>query len=170
MQADVGYRSCIDREEALEAERDKLVPVSSSPLIIKLRSFVKVVEMSIGDDIIEKHRTAMEGALEKLLSGIAQGGDIQADANIAKMMEINLSLIRQHAESCSDALKELQTRNPSLTRQVSVNVVKRERVEKSNRAVSEREEKKLELMRRLKALRKNIPVSMRDQLNAATVT
>lgn len=126
--------------------------------------------MSIGDDIIEKHRAAMEGTLEKLLSGIAQGGDIQADANIAKMMEINLSLIRQHAECCSDALRELQTRNPSLTRQVSVNVVKRERVEKSNRAVSEREEKKLELMRKLKALRKNIPVSMRDQLNAATVT
>jgi hypothetical protein len=126
--------------------------------------------MSIGDDIVEKHCTAMQGTLEKLLSGVAQGGDIQADANIAKMMEINLSLIRQHAESCSDALKELKARDPSLTRQVSINVVKRERVEKSNRAVSEREEKKLELMRKVKALRKNIPVSMRDQLNAATVT
>lgn len=126
--------------------------------------------MSIGDEIVEKHRRAMQDTLGKLLSGVAQGGDIQADANIGKMMELNLSLIRQHVESCSDALRELETRNPSIMRQVSINMIKRERVEKSNRAVSEREEKKLELMRKLKALRKNIPESMRHQLSAPTVT
>ena len=126
-------------------------------------------EMTIGNEIIRKHESAMRETLEKLLGSVAQGGDIHNDANISKMLELNLSLIRQYSESSVEALNELSEKQPSLMRHVSVNTIKRERVERSNRAILEREEKKLELMRKLKALRKNVPDSMRQKLESPAI-
>ena len=126
-------------------------------------------EMTIGNEIIRKHESAMRDTLEKLLGSVAQGGDIHNDANISKMLELNLSLIRQYSESSVEALNELSEKQPSLMRHVSVNTIKRERVERSNRAILEREEKKLELMRKLKALRKNVPDSMRQKLESPAI-
>lgn len=137
------------------------------PLFLVL--FMTSFEMTIGNEIIRKHESAMRETLEKLLAGIAQGGDIHNDANISKMLELNLSLIRMYSESSVEALNELHKKQPSLMRQVSVNTIKRDRVERSNRAILEREEKKLELMRKLKALRKNVPDAMRHQLESPAI-
>jgi hypothetical protein len=123
--------------------------------------------MTIQDDILRQHESSMKETLEKLLTGVAQGGDIKNDANITKMMELNASIIRKYVECSREALFQLEQRHPHIIKQVSVNEVKRHRVEKSNRAIIEREEKRIELMRKLKSLRKNAPDAMRNMMNAS---
>ena len=125
--------------------------------------------MTIKEEILRKHEASMKETLEKLLSGVAQGGDIRNDANITKMMELNGSLIRSYVESSLDALNQLEEEHPSIVRQVSVDEVKRDRVQKLNRAVAEREEKRNELMRKLKSLRKNVPELMRQKIAASNM-
>ena len=109
----------------------------------------------------------MVETLEKLLTGISQCRDMQADANISKMMELNASLVKHYSECSTEALKELERKYPALMRQVSVNLVKRQRVEKTNKAIAEREERRNELTRKIKSLRKNVPEHMRQKLNSA---
>ncbi len=138
-------------------------------LIVIPESFPDVnnSSMTIVQELLNQHERSMLSSLEKLLAGISSSRDIKSDANITKMMELNASLINHYLECSSLALSQLEHDRPSIVKQISVNMVKRHRVEKTSQAIAEREEKRTELMRKLKSLRKNVPEAMRETLKGS---
>jgi hypothetical protein len=123
--------------------------------------------MTITDELIQRHESSLIDTLEKLLIGISQCRDIHSDANITKLMEANVSMIKHYTDDTRETFLALEKLHPSIIRQVSVNVVKRQRVEKAERAIAERREMKTELMRKLKALRRNVPEQLKQKLNTS---
>lgn len=121
--------------------------------------------MTVETLLLEKHKHTIDETMERLLTGIAQGGDIKLDANINKVKDLSDSIVRNYEDSCQTLFTQLKMQHPAVLRQISVDQAKLDRTERSARAIKEREDKKAELSRKLKTLRKNTAESIRQQLN-----
>ena len=125
---------------------------------------VLLVDMTVEQLLLAKHEEAISETVDKLLSSIAQGGEIRLDANISKIKDLSDSIVMDYKSTCQALFQEVNERQPTVFRQVSIDQAKLERTQRSARAIKEREEKRTELSRKLKSLRKSVAVSVRQQL------
>lgn len=120
--------------------------------------------MAFNEILLETQLKALGEIQETLVVNVSKGGSKKADANMELVKEMNESIISRFSTSADALFKELENQDPKISRQVSVNQIKLERIARSVRAVEEREEKKAEYMRKLKSLRKQVPIKIREQL------
>lgn len=120
--------------------------------------------MAFNEILLETQLKALGEIQETLVVNVSKGGSKKADANMELVKEMNESIISTFSTSADALFKELENQDPKISRQVSVNQIKLERIARSVRAVEEREEKKAEYMRKLKSLRKQVPNKIREQL------
>ena len=113
---------------------------------------------------VEQYLESVNGGMHAILEKLAQGGDVKADANIAKIVELSDAMADHIFDSTNGTLSDFTNADRAILRQITVNQSKQDRVEKSERAIGDREEKKVELLRKLKGLRKHLPEQIRDHL------
>ena len=118
--------------------------------------------MTIEETLLERHETEVNDFAARLLNKVAEGGDISNDTNIQRVQEVNKAMMKQYHLKCLEAFEEMKRVEPSRIRQISLNKTKRDRAEKAKLAIEEREEKKIELLRKMKSLRKHVPTGIRN--------
>jgi hypothetical protein len=121
--------------------------------------------MTVSDLIIDYHKQVLMTASETLLGALSEPGDKSSDINTSLVKEVvTKGISMSYDSSASHLLRELEKREPIIVRNITVNQARRDRVERSLRAVEERQSKKAEYIRKLKSLRKSVPDKIRESL------
>ena len=122
--------------------------------------------MTVSELIIDYHKQVLMTASETLLAALSEPGDKSSDINTSLVKEVvTKGISMSYDSSASHLLRELEKREPIVLRNITVNQARRDRVERSLRAVEERQSKKAEYIRKLKSLRKFVPDKIRESLD-----
>lgn len=116
----------------------------------------------VREELVQTHTTSLREALDTLLSGCTKSNDIKSDANILNVKEYTELVLSQYETVWTEVSNDLANTPDNDTLRdinyaISVNDEKYARVKNFEKAVSEREQKLMNLYSKIKTLRSTVP-------------
>ena len=116
--------------------------------------------MGFESEVVNRYGSIVEENMTSMLTIISEG-NANSDENIVRLHELSEAIMREYRKHLSSSLAELKRAEPQVLQQISVNDSMKTQRQKYQQAIAERETKRIELIRKVKSLRKQVPEILR---------